>query len=476
MKTTVEPQEGNNVKLLVEVEEAEFERALDTAFKKIAREVHIPGFRPGKVPRRILEKRIGADYARGQALQDSLPEFYVQALVENDVDAISSPELKLVSGEESGPVSFEAVVEVRPTVRVPGYDGLQVTVPNPQATDEEIEAQVERMRGAFATLAIVDRQAHEGDNVTIDVAGTIDGDAVPGLTASDYLYEVGAGSVVPELDTNLVGASAGETLTFEAPIPGVDEEGAVIQFNVTVKAVNEKVLPDADDEWAASASEFSTVAELRADIAKRMTLVKRVQANMAMRDETVKALVELVDEEVPEALVNTEINRRLQDLANRLAQQNATIEMYLQATNQTEQMLIEEARPGAIESVKADLALRAVAEAEAIEVADSDIDDEIANLASRFKMKPKKVRTNLEKSFQMPVLKADIRKAKALTWLTEHATVVDADGHVIERSLLEVNPEEFAEAGESADVLGLDSDLDVHDHDHDHDHEGHDHD
>lgn len=480
MKTTVEPAEGNNVKLMVEIEEAEFNRSLDAAFRKIAQEVRIPGFRPGKVPRRILEARVGSEYARQTALQDSLPDYYVQALMEGDVDAISSPELKLTGGEESGPVSFEAVVEVRPTVRVPGYDGLQVTIPSPEASEEELTGQVDRMRNAFASLQEVDRQVQPGDNVRIDIAGTHNGEAVPGLTADDYVYEVGTNSVVPELDAALLGASAGETLEFTAALPAgaVAEDEAELAFKVVVKAVQEKVLPEANDEWATSASEFTTIADLRGDIAKRMNLVKRVQASMAMRDEVVKALVELVDFEPPETLVNQEIQRRIQDLANRLSQQGATIEMYLEATGQTEEQIIAESREGALEAVKADLALRSVAEAEQVQVSDEDITVEIERLATRFKMKPKQVRTNLERSYQLPLLKADIKKAKAVTWLSEHATAVDADGKAIDRASLEVKPADFEEAGEQAQTLGLESGVDIDDdgHDHDHDHDGHDHD
>ncbi len=470
MKTTVEPQEANHVKLLVEIDEAEFDRSLDAAFKKIAREVNIPGFRPGKVPRRILEARVGSDYARQQALNDSLPEYYVRALAESNVDAISSPELNLTGGAESGPVIFEAVVEVRPTVRVPGYDGLQVTVPSPVATEAEITSQVDRMRNAFATLTLVDRQAHPGDSVTIDIEGSSDGESIDGLTASDYVYEVGSGSVVPEMDENLTGASAGDILTFDAHVPGNDEQQ--IDFVVTVKAVNEKVMPESNDEWAASASEFSTLAELRADIAKRMNLVKRVQANMAMRDETVKALVELVDGEVPDVLVEQELDRRLQDLNQRLAQQGADLNMYMQAMGQSRQDLVEPMREAATEAVKADLALRSVAASEEIQVSEEEITTEIENLAKRFNMKAKVARRNLEANFQMPMLMADIRKAKAVTWLTEHATVIDADGKTVDRALLEVAPGEFDDADESAEVLGLDAEF--HDHDHD-DHEGHNH-
>ena len=328
------------------------------------------------------------------------------------------------------------------------------------------------MRNAFATLTLVDRQAHPGDSVTIEIEGSSDGEAIDGLTASDYVYEVGSGSVVPEMDEQLTGASAGDRLVFSAVVPGNDEQ--MIDFVVAVKAVNEKVMPEANDEWAASSSEFATLDELRADIARRMNLVKRVQANMAMRDETVKALVELVDGDIPDSLVEQELDRRLQDLNQRLAQQGADLNMYMQAMGQTRDDLVGPMRESAVEAVKADLALRSVAASESIQVSDEEIATEIDNLARRFNMKPKVARRNLEANFQMPLLIADIRKAKAVTWLTEHATAVDADGKQIDRALLEVAPNEFDDAEESAEVLGLDTDVDFDDHE-GHDHAGHDH-
>lgn len=472
MNTVVEAQEGNNVKLSVEISEADFEPALDAAFRKIAREVRIPGFRPGKTPRRILEQRVGKEYARSQAIQDSLPEFYVRAIVDNNIDVISQPELSMTGGHESGPITFEAMVETRPEIRVPGYDGLQVTIASPAASEEEIDAQVDRMRGAFAVSATVERQAHAGDQVVIDIEGSVNGETIAGLVAQDYTYDLGSGTVVPELDAELLGASAGDQLQFTAPVPG-DEEADDISFSVSVKSVIERQLPDASDEWAASASEFTTIGDLRSDIAKRMSLVKRVQANIAMRDETVKALVELVDVEVPESLVNNEIGRRIEDLAERLSAQGANLQQYLEATGQSEQTLIDGARESSIEAVKADLALRAVARGEAIEATDEDVATEIKRLAERYRMKPAKVRSNLEKSYQIGILKSDIAKAKAVTWLTENASIVDTDGKTIDRSLLEVGPADYSEAGASPDTLGLGSNVDPEDDFSDH--TGHDH-
>jgi len=188
VKTSVEPLEGNKVKVSVEVDEREFDKAIDTAFKKLSREVRIPGFRPGKAPRRVLEARLGAEVGRSQALNDSIPEFYADAVKEHEVDVIAAPELELTGGEESGPVAFEAVVEVRPVVQVPGYGSLRVTIESIEPDEEEIAAQLERLRTQFGELTDVERPAAEGDFVTIDIAGSQDGEPIAQLTAEDYLY------------------------------------------------------------------------------------------------------------------------------------------------------------------------------------------------------------------------------------------------------------------------------------------------
>jgi trigger factor len=473
MQTAVEALEGNFVKLTVTLDDSDFDKAMNAAFTKIAKEVRIPGFRPGKAPRRILEQRVGKEYARGVALEEGLPDFYVAAVEQEKLDVINVPQLNLLSGGEDGPVSFDANVEVRPDVRVPGYDGLQVTIASPKASEADIQEQLDRMRNAFAVLTEVDRQAQPGDNVRIDVNGTIDGEAVPGLTAEDYLYEVGAGSVVPELDTNLLGMSAGESASFEAAVPG-DPDSSPIVFNVTVHAVNEKVLPEVNDEFAAANSEFATSEELRADIANRIGMVKRVQSYISLRDETMKALVEVVDiDTVPQTLLEVEARNRLQDMANRLGQQGANLDQYLAATGQSPDELMAELREQGISNAKADLALRAVAKGESMEVSDAEVDAEIVRLAERFNMKPNQVRRNITNNGQLHVLRADVLKSKALNWLMERVSLVDEDGHAIDRKDIELSPAEQEAADEIVDHAELQHNHDGHDHD---DHEGHDHD
>ncbi len=434
VKAVVEPLEGNRVKVSVEVDEAEFDKAIDAAFRRIAREVRLPGFRPGKAPRRVLEAKLGKDVGREEALREALPSYYSQAVIEHDVDVIAPPEIEITAGKDEGPVTFDAVVEVRPVISVGGYQHLRVEIPRPEAKDEEIDAQVERLREQFGELAEVDRPARDGDHVTITINGSRDGEPIAGLQADDYLYEVGTGSIASELDDNLRGAKVGDILEFDAQPADPDE--APVQFRVIVKDVKERVLPEVTDEWANDVSEFETVEELRADLAERISKVRKIQASLAARDKTVLALVDLVEEDAPEPMVDNEMQQRLQDLAMRLSAQGVSAEQYLEATGQTQDSLVEELRTLAVQAVKADLALRAVADAEGIEATEDDLDDEFASVASRLGQDAAKVREEFERAQQIPAVRSDVRKRKALDWLVDHVELVDEEGNVIDRTAL----------------------------------------
>jgi len=450
VKSSVEALEGNKVKLSVEVEQAELDKAIDGAFKRIAREVKIPGFRPGKAPRRILEARLGADMARQEALRESLPEWYAQAVQDNDVDVIAPPEIDITAGQDDGEVAFDAVVEVRPKINVAGYQNLRVTVPSPLVADEDIEAQVERLRSQFGELRTVERPAVDGDHVSIDIAGSIGGEPVEGLTADDYLYEVGSGSIVSEVDDHLRGAKVGDILVFDAEHPDPEEEQQ-ISLRILVKEVKEKVLPDLDDEWANEASEFETVDELREDFRTRLGAVKRVQSQLALRQGVVDALVQLVIDDAPEPLVASEVDRRVRDLVHRLSHQGASVEQYLAATGSSAEELTAQLTEQATSAVKADLALRAVIDAEGITADDDEVDVEIERLAQQVEQKPDKLRKELERGGQIEAVRSDVTRGKALEWLADHAEVVDEDGNVIDRSLLEPPTSDDTDETESSD-------------------------
>jgi trigger factor len=440
VKTIVAPLEGNKVKLSVEVDEDEFDKAVSAAYRKIAREVRIPGFRPGKAPRKVLEKRLGAQVGREQALNDALPEYYAQAITDNDVDAIDAPHIDITAGEEDGPVAFDATVEVRPVVQVPGYGGLRVEIDKPEISEDEVDTQVDRMRQVQATFGDVDRAAQEEDAVTIDITGTLDGDAQDGLTADDYSYTIGTKAITPEVDEQLTGAKAGDILEFEATHPDPDEERQ-LRFKVLVKQVRERVLPDADDEWASENSEFETIEGLRQSIRDRSALIRKAQAQSALREATGAALAKLVEADVPEALVTHEMNHRAQDLAMRLQAQGLTPEQWLAITGKTSEDLTAELREAAETSAKVDLGLRAVADAEQIECTDDDLDDELSEVAERVGEPVARVRAEFERGGNLSAVRSDVRKRKALDWLLERVEIVDEDGHAIDRADLEVTPD-----------------------------------
>jgi trigger factor len=438
VKTSVEELEDNKVKLSVQVDEPEFEKAVDAAFRKIAREVNIPGFRRGKAPRRILEKRLGEGVGRGEALRDAIPTYYAQAVRDLDVDVIAAPEIDITEGEDDGPVSFEAVVQVRPVVVVPGYESMRVTLPAPVATDEEIDDQIQRMLAQHAELATVDRPAAEGDYVTIDIEGSQGDEPLEGLTAQDYSYEVGSGGIVAELDEALVGASAGDDLELDADHPDPDEEEG-LHFVVAVKEVKERVLPEPDDEWAAEASEFATLAELRDDLAERMTAVRKMQAQMSLREKVTEALADLVDVEVPEALVNHEMSHRLEDFVMRLQAQGLTLDQWLDSSGQDQGEFVDTLRTTAAQAARFDLGLRAVVAAEEIEATDDDLDAEFAQVAERLELDPAAVRQQFVDADQISQVEADIRMRKALDFLVSTVEIVDEDGNPIDRADFEIS-------------------------------------
>ena len=439
MKATLEPLEDNKVKLSVEVDEDAFEEALDRVFKRLAREVRIPGFRPGKAPRKLLESHLGTGHAREEAMREELPHYYAEAVRDHDVDAIAPPELDVTSGAESGPVHFDAVVEVRPLVTVDGYADLEVTLESPVVSSQDIDEQIDRLRQPFAELEPVKRPSIDGDNLTIDIVGKSDGEEAEGLTTEDYLYEVGSGSFLPEFDEQLTGVKVGDVIEFDAAHPDPDEDAA-LEFRVLVKEIKEKLLPDVDDEWAEEASEFATVAELRDDLAQRMAATRAVQAQMALRQSTVEALAELVDIELPEAMIENELQQRLQDLAMRLDAQGMDIEQHLDASGSDRDRLFAELREAAEVAARVDLALRAVAKAEAMEVDEDELQAEMAEIGERVGQDLEQIESTLREGDQIGAVRSDLVKRKALDWLLDQVAVVDSDGEPIDRELLEVPP------------------------------------
>lgn len=455
----MEALEGNKVKVVVEVEEAEFEKDLDAAFKRLAKEVRLPGFRPGKAPRKVLEARIGQSYAREEAFRSALPSYYTDAVKEHDVDVIAPPEIDITNGQEDGPVVFDAVVEVRPEISVEGYEDLEVEVPSIDVEEEDIDSSVDRMRAKFGELETVDRPGVAGDRAVVDIETMHEGEPVAGLTAEAYAYEIGSGTVVPELDEHLTGASAGETFDFVADHPDEDEEEP-LEFFIVVQEIQENILPEATNEWVAENSEFETLEAMRADFMANIQTVRINQAIAARRSKLSEALAELVDDElVPVALIDMEVENRVQDMALRLQAQGMDFENFLQMTGQSQEDLIGGLRTQAFVSAKLDLALRAIAEAEQLEVTDDDLDEQLSEVATQIDHTVDEVRAEFLDTGRLSQLRSDLLKSKALDWVIERANLVDEDGQQVSPDALQLptQDEESADGAAASEAAVIES-------------------
>jgi trigger factor len=456
MRSTSEVLEGNRVKLSVEVDEEELGKAVDETFRRLQKEVTVPGFRPGKVPRRLLEVRLGPQAIRAEVIRHALPDYYAQAVEEAELDTIAAPEIDITSGEDDGPLAFDAVVEVRPKVSIAGYEGLVVTVPPLEPTEAEIDARIDRLREQFAELSEVERPARDGDLVTVDVHGVRDGQIAEGLSADDFVYEVGTGGIAEGADEALRAKKAGDIIEIDAP----NLQGGAGTLRLLVKQVREKVLPEANDEWASDASEFDTLEELRSDLASRLRSLKKLEGRLVVRERSVEALAELVVDEMPPTLVAQAADQAREALSRRLAERGLTIDQYLEASGQPLEDLTAEFERQAVSQVRADLALRALADAEGITVDDQDLAAEIERLARQSNQDARVLATRLARSGGLEQLRSDVRNEKAVAWLTDSVDLVDEQGAPMDRTLLleAEGSEEEAAAGDGANQAVGDED------------------
>ncbi|AKL73801.1 trigger factor [Actinobacteria bacterium IMCC26256] len=454
MQTSLEPLEGNKVRLLVTISEEEFEKSIDLAYSRFAQQMRIPGFRPGKAPRRIIEQSIPVSEARAQAIKDSLADYYVDAVGEHVIDVIAAPTIDITSGEESGDIVFTAEVEVRPEVRLTGYDELTVVLDIETATPERIEEQIDSMRQRFATLEDTEDALTIGGFARLDIAATIDGEAVPALSAQDFVYEVGSGILVDELDEAVRGSRPGAELSFSSTLTDRfgDREGQVALFTGSVKAAQVKVLPELTDEWADENTESATVDALRTDMALRIDLVAKMQAQMSLRDRVLEELVSIVPIEAPLPLVEREMERRLHDLAHRLEQQGMTIPMYLEAIGQSQEIFVAEVREGSTKAVLVDLGLRSIIAAEEFEASEEEFEAEIERILEQVKGSPKKARRQLEQQGVFEAVRFDIERGKALQFLVDNSKVVDAAGNTVDLSMPEPSELSQTEITEEQDT------------------------
>ena len=425
MQTTLEETDKHTVKLTIEVSPEEFGKDLDRAYRRVAQQVKIPGFRKGKVPRKVIDAQIGRDAVLAEFVEESIPVYYREAMREHDLAPIAQPDIELGELEEGKPLVVTAVVEVRPRLafQESDYKGIRVQRPAVEVTDEEVDRFTDSLRERFAELEPVGRDARSGDYAVIDLRGTLHDEEIPEATRPDYLYEIGSGEFGETMDAELQGKRAGEILKFNQELgPGAgDRAGQEITFQVLLKEIKGKKLPEADDEFAKTASEFDTLEELKTNLRQQIQDNKERAADGEVRDRVLQALVDTVDVELPETLVDEEVDHRVTHARERAEQAGATLEQLLETQGMDELRFRADARDHAIRAIKSDMVLEAVARSEDLQVSPEEIGREITALASAMGREPEEVAKSLDRTGQVVALAGDIIRSKALDLLVEHA-------------------------------------------------------
>lgn len=432
MKSSVETLSPTRVRLAVEVPFDELADCLARAYKSIAGQVRVPGFRPGKAPARIIDQRVGRATVLQEAVQDAIPRFYVDAIQANNVAVLGRPDFELTKLDDGQVIEFTAEVDVRPDVVLPDLAGLTVGVADVAVTDSDVDEQVNALRERFAVLKGVTRPVATGDYVSIDLIATVDGAEVEGGSTTGLSYQVGEGDLMPGLDEALVGLDAGASATFGSQLAAGDQAGQDAEVTVTVRSVKEKELPELDDEFASSSSEFDTLDELRADIRQRLTRVSLIGQAAEARDKVLEALLAATEVPLPESVVSGEVEWREQSIANQLEEAGASLEEYLEHEGETREEHEAHLRQGAEEAVKTQIVLDAVAEAQQVGVSDAELTEHIVMQAQRYGVPPQEFATQVSQAGNLASLVADVRRSKALMAVVESATVTDASGRAVD--------------------------------------------
>ncbi len=432
MKTDVEELSPTRVRLTIEVPFEELKPSLDRAYREVARQVRIPGFRPGRVPPSVIDMRIGREAVLEQAVNDAVPQLYGKALEEHDVFALGQPEVEVTKLDDGHELAFTAEVDVRPKFDIPDIDGMPVTVENADVTPDQVEEYIGSLRERFASLKGTDKPAGEGDFVSIDLSAEADGKPVEDAQANGVSYEVGSGQMLDGLDEALTGMSAGESKTFSAELAGGTLAGTSADVTVKVESVKVKELPELDDEFAQSASEFDTLGELRAGTRAQLENMRRAGQAGQARERAMDALLSRIDIPLPEDLVSREIESRKQSLAERLARSGNTIDEYLEATSQTAEDLDKQFAEDARRSVKAGFVLDKLAADEELGVDQNELASYLTEQAYRMGVSPDRLAKELSDRGQLGSAAADVLRSKALTLIAERAKVTDEAGHDVD--------------------------------------------
>ncbi|HEY2550559.1 MAG TPA: trigger factor [Streptosporangiaceae bacterium] len=434
MKTDVEELSPTRVRLTIEVPFEELKPSLDRAYREVSRQVRVPGFRPGRVPPRVIDQRVGRGAVLEQAVNDAVPELYGKALVEADKFALGQPELEITNLDDGKELSFTAEVDVRPAFDVPDLDGMPVTVDDAEVTPDQVEEYLGSLRERFASLKGVDRPVRSGDFVSIDLAATVDGKPVEDAQASGISYEVGTASMLDGLDEALEGMAADETKVFSAELGGGALAGAAADVSVKVNSVKVRELPALDDEFAQAASEFDTLGELRAGTRGQLQQMRRLGQAGQARERALEALLNRIDMPLPERVLDDEVESRWTSLAEQVDRAGTTMDAYLRESGTTRDQLQQQFDDDARRSLKARFVLDKIAVAEELGVEPDEMNAYVTEQAYRMGVAPDRLARQLTEAGQLEAVAADVLRSKALGIVTERAAVTDESGRPVDLS------------------------------------------
>jgi trigger factor len=455
VKSAVETLSPTRAKLTVEVPFEELKPSLDAAYKKIAKQINVPGFRRGKVPPAVIDRQVGRGVVLEEAVNEVVPQKYMEALQANELQPLAQPEIEVTKFDDNEALEFTAEVDVKPEIKLPTYDGVTATVEDIAISDEDVAEQVEALRERFATLIDVERPAAEGDFVVMDLKATKDGEVVEGAEVSGMSYRVGRGGMIDGLDEALVGLAAGDEKIFSSQLVGGDLVGEGVDVAVAVSQVQEQELPELDDEFAQLASEFDTVAELTEDVRERLGRGRRLEQAAAARDAVLEALLESVDVPLPETIVTDELNARRRSFEQQLAYAGVTMEKYLEDEGQTQEEFEADLERRVRDAVTAQFILDEIAQVEEFGIDQQELSEHMVRKAQQSGEDPQEFANHMFEHNHIPELVQEILRGKALARIVESAVVTDASGNAVELKNLRPDGtigEAEAEAAEAAEA------------------------
>ncbi|QIJ62660.1 trigger factor [Streptomyces sp. JB150] len=435
MKSAVENLNPTRVRLTVEVPFEELKDSLDAAYKKINQQVTVKGFRKGKIPARVIDQRFGRGAVLEEAVNDALPKFYTEAVNEAELNVLGQPEVDITELKDGETLNFTAEVDVRPTIEIPDYSGIEVEVDAVEVTDEDVEKSVEQLRERFASTTPVERAAEDGDVVTVDLEAKVEGKVLEDGVASGVSYTIGSGELLDGIDDAVKGLSAGEEATFTSELKGGSAAGKEAEVTVKVTQVAKRELPELDDDFAQLASEFDTLEELKADSRKRLENMKQFDQATQAQERVLEKLLELVEVPVPEKLLEDEINTRKHNLEHhQLGQMGLTLDKYLELQGKTAEEFENETREAAIKGIKTQFVLDELVKQEKLNVNQEELTEHLMRRAASSGMSPDQFAQAVVEQGQVPLLVGEVARGKALAVVVEKATVKDTNGEIIDLS------------------------------------------